>query len=256
MTLVHRTTRRLSLTEAGTDYLERAERILQDVSEAEADATSRSVEIRGLLRVSAPATFGVLHVAPLVPAFHALHPDVRIEFGFNDRHADLLEERWDVAIRIGRLADSGLIARKLASMRMVVAASPAYLGRRGTPRRLDDLADHDCLCRTRLTHAEASTWSFGRDGAIKVAVGGVMQADNDEGLLRAAEAGLGVFYGPRFIAAQALTTGTMVELDLDFPLMELGAAYALTHPTRRPTAKTRAWIDFLVAALPVSARSW
>ncbi len=254
--LVHRTTRRLTLTEAGADFFEKAERILLEIRDAEADAAAQAVEISGLLRVSAPATFGVVHIAPLVPAFTALYPDVQLEFGFNDRQVDLLEERWDMAIRIGRLADSSLISRKLLTLRMAVAAAPAYLKKRGAPKRLSDLAQHDCLCRTRLTSTEATTWSFGYDGSIKVLVSGPMQADNGEGLLRAAEAGLGIYYGPRFIAARALQAGTMVELDLESPLSELGSAYALTHPARRPAAKTRAWIEFLMKTLPLSGRNW
>ncbi len=255
-TLMHRTTRRLSLTEAGADYLDRAERILLEIEEAEADASSRSLAIEGLLRVSAPATFGVLHVAPLMPAFHALHPGVTIEFGFNDRYVDLLEERWDVAIRIGLLPDSSLVARKLAPLRMVVAAAPAYLARRGTPRRLADLDRHDCLGHTGGARAGASVWSFGTDGATKVPIRGTMHSNNGEGLVRAAIAGQGLVYGPRFIAAEALASGALVELSLDAPPMVLGAAYALTHATRRPAAKTRAWIDFLVSRLPVRAADW
>ena len=129
-TLVQRSTRRLSLTEAGTDYFEKAERILMEIGEAEAEASSRSITAQGLLRVSAPATFGVLHLASLIPAFSARHPEVTIELGFNDRYVDLLEERWDVAVRIGRLADSALVARKLVAMRIVLCAAPAYLGSR------------------------------------------------------------------------------------------------------------------------------
>lgn len=255
-TLIHRTTRRLSLTEAGADFLDKTERILLEISEAEAEAASRSVAIEGLLRVSAPATFGVLHIAPLVPAFHALHPGVTIEFGFNDRYVDLLEERWDMAIRIGRLADSSLIARKLAPMRIALCASPAYLAERGTPTRLGDLGDHDCLGYTGVTQAGTSTWSFGPQGDIHVPVRGSMHSNNGEALIRAAMAGQGIVFGPRFIAADALTSGALVEVALDTEPMALGAVYALTHPSRRPAAKTRAWIDFLVKRLPACAGDW
>ncbi len=255
-TLIHRSTRRLSLTEAGEDYLDRAERILLDVGEAEAEAASRSVAIEGTLRISAPATFGVLHIAPMVPAFHALHPHVTVAFGFNDRTIDLLEERWDMAIRIGRLADSSLVARKLAPMRIVVCASPSYLAARGTPARLSDLRDHDCLGHTDVVQVGISSWSFGPDGGIKVPVRGTMHSNNGEALIRAAAAGQGLVYGPRFIAAQALASGALVEVALDAPPMALGAVHAVTHPTRRPAAKTRAWIDFLAARLPAMAADW
>jgi DNA-binding transcriptional LysR family regulator len=255
-TLIHRTTRRLSLTEAGAAYLDRAERILLDIAEAEADAASRSIAIEGLLRVSAPATFGVLNIAPLAPEFHALHPGVIIEFGFNDRYVDLLEERWDMAIRIGRLVDSSLIARRLAPMRVVICASPAYLAARGTPARLAYLRTHDCLGYTDVSQAGTSTWSFGAEGEINTPVRGTMHSNNGEALVRAAIAGQGLVYGPRFIAADALASGALVEITLDLLPMELGAVHALTHPNRRPAAKTRAWIDFLVARLPAMAADW
>ena len=255
-TLLHRTTRRLSLTEAGIDFLDKAERILFEIGEAEAQASSRSVTIEGLLRVSTPASFGVLYLAPLVPEFHARHPGVTIEFGFNDRYVDLLEERWDVAVRIGRLADSNLIARKIAPMRAAICAAPSYLGRRGTPATLGDLSQHDCLGYTIVSQAGTSTWSFGPDGDIKVPVRGSMHANNGEALVRAAIAGQGLVYVPRFITAKALAAGDLVEVVLDVPPMSMGAVHTVTHPTRRPAAKTRAWIDFLAEALPRFAADW
>jgi len=255
-TLVHRTTRRLSLTEAGADYLDKVERILLEIGEAEAEASSRSVAIDGLLRVSAPATFGVLHIAPLMSDFHARHPGVTVGFGFSDRYVDLLEERWDVAIRIGRLTASSLVARKIAPMRTVICASPPYLDRRSIPKTLADLVEHDCLGHTIASQSGTSTWSFGRDGEIKVPVRGTMHANNGEALVRAAIAGQGIVYGPRFIAADALSSGALVEVTLDAPPMSLGAVYAITHPTRRPAAKARAWIDFLVERLPALAADW
>ncbi|MCW2276193.1 LysR family transcriptional regulator [Rhodoblastus acidophilus] len=255
-TLARRTTRKLSLTEAGAAYLEKAERILAEIGEAEAEASSRALAIEGLLRVSAPATFGLLHIAPLAPLFHELYPGVTLEFGFSDRFVDLLEERWDMTIRIGRLADSSLVARKLAPMRTVVCASPAYLARRGTPRLLSDLIAHDCLGYTFAEQAGTSTWSFGQDGEIKAPVRGWLRANNGEALLRAAVAGQGLVYGPRYVAAQALAEGALVELTLDHPPMPVGAVHAITHPDRRPAAKTRAWIEFLADTLPRFAAEW
>lgn len=254
--LVHRTTRRLALTDAGADYLDRAERILADLSDAEAGATAQAKAIEGLLRVSAPATFGVMHVAPLVAEFHALHPRVTVELGLNDRYVDLLEERWDAAIRIGRLADSSLIARRLAPMRLSICAAPAYLARRGMPRVLDDLGHHDCLGYTLASLTGTSNWGFGEDGSIHVPVRGSLHANNGEALVRAAIAGQGLVYGPHFIAAPFLATGELVEVTLAADYMSLGAVYVVTHPTRRPSAKTRAWIDFLVARIPAMAAPW
>lgn len=255
-TLIHRTTRRLTLTEAGTAYIEPAERILAELGEAEAEISARTAAVEGLLRVSAPAAFGVLHITGLVSDFHRLHPAVTMELGLNDRLIDLLEERWDMAIRVGRLTDSSLVARKLAPVRMSVCASPAYLAAHGTPRTLDDLKDHDCLGYTLTDLAGTSHWSFGRDGSIKIPIKGSFHADNGEVLAQTATTGRGLVYGPRFITAAALAKGELVEIALDKPPMDLGAIYAVTHPTRRPAAKVRAWIDFLAGRMRTLSAEW
>lgn len=256
VTLVNRTTRRLSLTEAGESYLEKAERILADLREAEAELSARTLAVEGLLRVSAPAAFGVLHLGELIAGFHRLHPAVTVELGLNDRHVDLLEERWDTAIRIGKLADSSLVARRLADVRLNICASPAYLTHRGTPRTLDELTNHDCLGYTLSSLAGSSHWGFGPDGSIRVPVQGSLRANNGEVLVQAAIAGHGLVYGPRFITAAALADGRLVELTLDAPLMELGGIHAVTHSARRPAAKTRAWIVFLADRLRPLAVHW
>lgn len=256
VTLVHRTTRRLSLTEAGSGYLDKAERILADLREVESEVSARSVVIEGLLRVSAPTTFGASHVAVLVAQFAAEHPGVTVELGLNDRYVDLLEERWDVAIRIGRLADSTLIARRLAGVRLSLCAAPGYLERRGVPGSIEDLGQHDCLGYTLAPLVGDSVWGFGVDGGIRVPIRGTLHANNGEALVNAARMGQGIVYGPRFMTAGAIAAGELVELDLGTPLMGLGAVYAVTHPTRRPAAKTRAWIDFLAARVPLLAADW
>lgn len=255
-TLVRRTTRRLSLTEAGASFLDRAERLLAELAEAEAEASAKTVAVGGLVRVTAPAVFGTMHLAPLLPGFAALHPAVTIELGFSDRTVDLMEERWDTAIRIGHLADSGLVARKLADVRLVVCATPDYLRRRGTPRTVADLAAHDCLGYTLSDRTSATEWRFGRDGAIRVPVRGSLAGDNGQALMIAAAGGQGLLYGPRFIAASALADGTLVELTLDHPLADMGAIYAVTHPTRRPAAKVRVWIDYIAAAVRTRSHGW
>jgi DNA-binding transcriptional LysR family regulator len=255
-TLANRTTRRFSLTEAGEVFLDKAERILAELGEAEAEASARTVTIEGLLRISAPAAFGVLHLAPLVAEFHRLNPAVVIEMGLNDRYVDLLEERWDMAIRIGQLSDSSLIARKLADVRLSICASPAYLSARGPPRSVNDLKDHDCLGYTLSARSGHAHWGFGIDGSIKVAVNGVFRANNGSVLVQAATDGLGLVYGPRFLSAAAVAKGQLVEIELDQPLMKLGAIFTVSHPTRRPAAKTRAWIDFLALRLRAMAADW
>ena len=255
-TLVRRTTRRLSLTDAGRTFLERAERLLAELAEAEAEASAVTVKVQGLVRATAPAVFGTMHLAPLLPGFAAQHPGVRLELGFNDRTVDLLEEGWDMALRIGHLADSMLIARRLATVRLVVCAAPDYLRRRGAPRTISDLSDHDCLGYTLSGRTSPTTWRFGRNGDIRVPVRGSLAADNGAALMIAAVGGQGLLYGPRFIAAPALADGRLVEVPLDRATAEMGAIYALTHPTRRPAARVRAWIDYVSEHLRDRAKEW
>lgn len=255
-TLVNRTTRRLSLTEAGETYLEKAEQILADLREAEAEVSARTLAVEGLLRVSAPAAFGVAHLGQLLAEFNRLHPAVTVELGLNDRFVDLLEERWDAAIRIGKLADSSLVARKLADVRLNICASPAYLAERGAPRSIGDLGTHDCLGYTLSTLFGTTHWGFGADGALKQPVRGSLHANNGEVLVQAALAGQGLIYGPRFLTAAAVADGRLVEISLDAPLMELGGIHAITHAGRKPAAKTRAFIDFLGDRFRTLAADW
>ncbi|WP_425230805.1 LysR family transcriptional regulator [Sphingomonas sp.] len=255
-TLVNRTTRRLALTDAGIAYLDRVERVLAEIAEADAEASAHSRAIEGLMRVSVPATFGVMHVVPLATEFHRRHPAVTIELGLDDRQVDLLEERWDLAIRIGRLGDSSLVARRLAAVRLAICASPAYLAERGTPATLADLSDHDCLGYTLAPLTGTAVWGFGRDGTRKVPVRGSLHANNGEALVLAAAAGQGLIYGPRFIAAEAIRRGELVEVALDADYMDPGAVHVVLHADRRPSARVRAWIDFLAERIPRLAGDW
>lgn len=254
--LLHRSTRRLALTEAGADYLDRAERILSDLGEAEAGIAARTVAVEGLLRVSAPAAFGARHLAGLVAEFARMHPAVSIELGLNDRYVDLIDEGWDMAIRIGRLADSSLLARRLAPVRLVVCAAPAWLAANGVPHTMADLQRVPCLGYTLSPHTGVSHWSFGRDGGIRVPVRTVLRVNSGDLLVQAAIAGHGLVYAPRFLAAEALADGRLVAVPLDQPVMDLGAIHAVTHASRRPAAKTRAWIDFLSARIGMMAADW
>jgi DNA-binding transcriptional LysR family regulator len=249
VTLLHRTTRRLSLTEAGRQFLDKAEPLLAGLAEAENEASATNVRISGLIRVAVPVSFGRLHVAPLAAAFRRLHPDVTIELGLNDRYVDLMEEGWDLAIRIGRLADSSLIARKLATATLVVAGSPAYLAARGVPTTVAELAEHECLGFTLSPVGGVGSWTFGAKGDVIVPVRGSLRANNGEALVAAAIEGQGLVYGPWFIAAEAIRDGRLVPITLDKPVLDLGGIYTITHPDRRPAAKTRAWIDFLAASM-------
>jgi DNA-binding transcriptional LysR family regulator len=243
--LFHRTTRRLSITEAGRNYLDSSERILADLEAADGAVAADRVEPRGVLRLSAPVSFGARQVAPLLSEFSRRHPLVTVELGLNDRYVDLAEEGWDLAIRIGSLSDSSLISRKLASCRTVVCAAPSYLAARGRPHLVSELADHNCLGYTLARQTGAGRWVFGAGGETGIPVSGNLRANNGDALRAAAIAGQGLIYQPTFIVADDLRAGTLVALSLDQPTQELGGVYAVYLPERNPAAKVRALIDFL-----------
>lgn len=243
--LLHRTTRRLTLTEAGRAYLDACQRILAEIEEAEQAAAAGQVEPRGSLRMNAPVSFGTFQVAPLLHDFTARHPKVSLDMGLSDRLVDLIEEGWDLAIRIGVLRDSSLVARRLAPCRTVVCAAPAYLGTRGTPRRVADLAGHNCLGYTLSDRIGADRWSFGGDAEVVVGVSGTLRANNGDALRLAALAGLGVIYQPTFLVADDLRAGRLVALPLDHPATDVGHVHAVFRPDRRLPLKSRAMIDFL-----------
>ncbi len=246
--LFHRTTRSLTLTEAGSDYLEACLRILPEIDEAEAAVASQRVKATGLLRMNVPLSFGSRFVAPLIPAFSQRYPEVRVELGLSDAQLDLIAGSWDLAIRIGRLADSPMQARRLGNSCMTVCAAPDYLDRRGVPRTVAELAQHNCLSYTLSSTQDSKHWAFGRDGAIRAPARGDLLANNGDALLAAALAGQGVIYQPHFIVADAVRRGDLVVLELDKPVVELGGIHVLYPPDRRPPAKVRVMIDYLAEA--------
>jgi DNA-binding transcriptional LysR family regulator len=243
--LLNRTTRRLVLTEVGSVYRDHCARVVQEVEEADLAASEHSLTPRGRLKVNAPVTFGFLHLGPLVPEFLASHPAIRLELTLNDRVVDLLEEGFDLAVRIGRLADSSLIARRLATTGFVCAAAPAYLARTGTPAEPGDLAHHNCLRYTYRPQPEG--WSFSRGGEqVTVRIGGNLEANNGDALRAAARAGLGIVYLPDFIAAADVASGALVRLLAGWEAPQL-PIHAVFPPQRHPSAKLRAFVDFLAA---------
>jgi DNA-binding transcriptional LysR family regulator len=245
--LMHRTTRRLTLTEAGRRYLEAAERIIAEVQDAEASAAAERVDPRGMLRVNASVSFGWRELAPLIPEFSATYPAVEVDLGLNDRFIDLIEEGWDVAIRIGALTESTMIARKIAPCGVVVCAAPSYLAERGTPRSVNDLAGHNCLGYTLSRAFGPDHWPFGTDGKVVVPIKGDVRASSGDALWAIALAGQGLVYLPTFLVAPDLRAGRLVSVTLDHPTMDLPGIYALYPADRRPPAKVRAFIDFLVS---------
>jgi DNA-binding transcriptional LysR family regulator len=246
--LFHRSTRKLSITEAGRSYLEACERVIADMDAADAAIAAERVEPRGVLRLNAPVSLGANEIAPLLKAFAQLHSGVTVELGLNDRLVDLVEEGWDLAIRIGSLRDSSLVARRIAPCRAVVCAAPSYLADNGTPRLVAELAGHNCLGYTLSRLVGSDSWSFGAKAEVAVKVSGDLRANSGDALRIAAIAGQGIIYQPTFIVADALRAGTLVTLKLDHDPVEFGGIYGVYAPGRHPPAKIRVFLDFLAAA--------
>lgn len=243
--LLHRTTRRLSATEVGAALYERCARIAEEVEAAEEIASRLHAVPRGQLRVNAPVTFGHQHLGPCLADFLGRHPEVRLELTLNDRIIDLVEEGFDLAIRISSLTDSSLIARRLAPARRVLCAAPAYLQRRGVPMVPADLSAHACLIYT--LEATPREWRFRHSSGgptETVRIDGPLQANNGEVLLAAAISGLGIAMTPSFIAGPDIAAGRLVRLLPDYD-DQFGGVYAVYPPARHLSPKVRAFVDFL-----------
>jgi DNA-binding transcriptional LysR family regulator len=246
--LCHRSTRKLSLTEPGQQYLDLCSRLLPELDEVETMIASQRVDATGLLRLNAPLSFGVRYVAPLISAVAEPNPRVTVDLGLNDRIVDLVDEGWDLTIRVGRLKDSRLVSRKLADSSMIVCAAPIYWARRGRPKLWAELKDHNCLGSYISAVARPDEWLFGEHRDQRVAVKGTMRANNGNALVKAAAAGLGVLYEPEFIVAEAIARGELEAVTLDAAAANLGGIHLIYLPDRSPPAKVRVMIDFLVAA--------
>jgi DNA-binding transcriptional LysR family regulator len=242
--LFQRTTRSLSLTEAGRAYYTRVTQILAQVEEADLSVRQLQSAPRGKLRVNAPISFTIRRLAPWLPNFQTLYPEIEIDMVMNDRVIDLLNEEFDLAIRIGRLVDSSLIARKLAPVRRVVCASPAYLDLHGVPAVPEDLKRHATLCYSNSDGIDE--WRFvGPDGRLlPVRVKSKLHANNGDLLLIAAQHGMGIVDLPDFIVGNDLATGRLVALLEDFVHQE-SAVYAVYPRGRYLSPKVRVFIDFL-----------
>ncbi|HME84099.1 MAG TPA: LysR family transcriptional regulator [Roseiarcus sp.] len=243
--LFQRTTRSLNLTEAGRSYCERAARILADLEEANLAVSQLQAAPRGRLRVSAPMSFGFLHLAPALPDFLARYPEVAVDITMSDRFVDLVDEGFDVAVRIGALEDSSLIARKLAPIRRVVCASPSYFKSRGAPETPDDLKRHECLSNSNI--ASSQEWRFTtRDGKPwPVEVKGRLSANNGDLLRIAALKGLGVVNLPTFIVGSDLQAGALATTLDEFITQDMTLS-AVYPQSRHLSPKVRALVDFLV----------
>jgi DNA-binding transcriptional LysR family regulator len=244
--LLRRTTRTLHVTDAGHAFYQRCVRILADVDEAELAVSDVHGRLAGQLRVAAPLSFGIAHLQPAVEAFLAEHPDVRFDLDLDDRQVDLMAENFDLGIRIAPLADSSLVARRLATVEHVVCASPDYLARHGTPATPEALAEHDCLTYANAPESDAWHCTDAQGREHRIPVRSRLRANNGDLLREAAVAGLGVVFQPRFIVHRALAEGTLVPVltDCDWSRVD---AWALYPQTRHLSARVRAFVDFLVA---------
>lgn len=246
VTLMRRTTRQLSLTQAGEIYFERARAILASVDQAELALTTERTAPSGVLRVNAPASIAARHIAPAVTELHAAHPALDVVLSVTDRMVDLIGEGFDVVLRIGAIADSDLRARKLGEARRIVCASPSYLDRAGRPTRPEQLADHACLTLRR--HPGRNLWQFrqrGRDHEVYAT--GPLVADDGETLLSAATAGMGIVLVPDWLAGPAIVDGRLKEILTGYqPQPAVSPLHALFAPGPHIAPKVRVFIDLLV----------
>lgn len=242
--LLARTTRRVGLTGEGSAFLPHARKILAEYQEGVDELARRRGEPHGRLRLSAPMSFGMRHLGPVLASFAEQFPALKIELTLGDRFVDLVEEGLDLALRIGDLPDSSLIARLLAPIRIVLAAAPAYLDRHGAPREPAELARHRCLHYGYL--ATGQRWHLERAGRREtVTVDDRFVANNGDTLAGAAEAGLGIVLLPTFILGDALRSGRLVRV-LDGWEVPRFALYAVWPSGGRPPTRVRALVDFLL----------
>lgn len=250
--LLHRTTRRLSLTPEGEVFLSRCRDILSSIEASEAEISTRSLSVSGLLKVSVPVSFGIRHLAPLWPELLALHPQLKLDVQLADRVIDLVDEGFDMAIRIGRLTDSSLVSRQITATRLVLCAAPHYLEHRGNPQHPSELAGHDILGYSLL--ATGDQWHFdGPHGPVSVKVRPRLWSNNGDSCIAACVQGAGIQLQPTFLIAEELRRGKLVEILPQFKALTLGI-YAV-YPTRKfVLPKVRSVIEFLTSHL--EAANW
>ena len=249
--LLQRTTRSLHLTEAGAEYYDACRDVIASLDEAEQRARTGMGEIRGVLRVNAPMSFGLSRLGPLIPRFNELHPNVELQVVLSDQQVDPVKGGFDVTIRIASLPDSSMIARSLAPAPRIMVASPGYLAREGTPQTPKDLALHKCLSYGYLQSGASLQLCNGKE-TQRVTVSGPLHANNGDILAQAAVAGMGIALLPNFIVERAVADGRLVPVlcDWEAPAITVNAVYP---SSRRVPMKTRAFIDFLVAELSVES---
>ncbi len=244
--LLHRSTRKLSLTEAGAVLYEHCARIVQEAELAEQRVTNVQSEPAGLVRLTVAPAFAVRHVIPALADFHAVYPKIRVMLSCSNRTLELGEAGADVGIRVSRKPESHLVARKLAANRAVLCAAPAYLERHGTPRRVRDLGKHACVRFPPL--APKGVWTLARDGQRhQIRIDGPLETDDMDAVRAAVVAGIGIGILPEYLAGDALERGELVQVLSAYRVASGSAIYLVYLPNRTLPSRVRAVIDFLVA---------
>lgn len=243
--LLNRTTRKLSLTEAGALFYEHCARIVQEAEMAEQRVTRTQAEPAGLVKMTAVPAFAVRHVLPALPDFHRRFPKIQVKLFCSNRTLDLGDDGYDMGIRVAFDPAPGLVARKLADNRSVLCASPAYLERRGTPRRIEDLPKHDCVLFPPI--APKGVWTLRRDSQkLSVTVTGALETDEMDVVRAAVLAGMGISFLPLYLAADELRQGQLVPLMRQYQIVPESAIYLVYLPNLTLSSRVRALIDFLV----------
>lgn len=245
--LLNRTSRRLSLTDSGQGLVDRARQFLEDVAEAEAVVTDTRLKPRGRLRINAPQSFGIHHLAPLWPAFMVRYPDIDLDISLADRIVDVVEEGYDLAIRISRAGSPNYVARKLCVSRNLLCASPDYLREYGSPESPEDLERHRCILN--MQSPAPDVWSFAGAGGVETIVRprAVMRVNNGDTAREAALAGLGLNWQPSFLVGRDMSEGRLIHVMPDYKLPDIDIL--AIYPSRRHlSTKVRVMIDFLTEA--------
>jgi len=243
-TLLHRTSRRISLTESGRAALERAARILAEGEAVEAEVSAQARSPRGRIRLAAPMSFGIAHLAPLLPAFMADYPEIALDIDFDDGVTDLVGGGYDLALRISALADSSLLARRLCGVRIVLVAAPAYLDARGRPTHPRELAGHSALAYAYSRFGNAWRFQHARHGDFSLSVPAPLRVNNAEALNPALLAGLGLALQPEFLVWRELRSGALEQVMPEWAPPPI-ALHVVTPPGRARPARVQALIEYL-----------
>ena len=243
--LFHRTTRRMNLTETGRAFYQQSVRILDDVLEAELATSEAHGTLKGSLKIALPSSFGGMHLGPAINEFLQQHPLIEFDLDFNDRQVDIVQEGFDLAIRIADLDDSSLIARRFAPISHVLCASPKYLEKYGTPKTPDDLSRHQCLAYTLINDFKTWTLTDNKKQEHIVTIKPHIKSSAGEFLRDAAVCGHGIVYQPTFIVYKEIENGNLIPLLDKYNLWKINA-YAIYPQTRHLSQRVRAFVDFLV----------